>query len=93
MLLLSSCPGFCVKTLLVPQFLQTLAPQLYTKNALIQPKNPDTQPLYQGDGRTVTVGDYQGAGVGGQYGSAPGTHASVVAVVIAVAVAVFGARL
>jgi hypothetical protein len=66
--------GFCVANTILPKYLTTLVPYLYTTNALIQPSDPNSQPLYEGDGKTPTDGDE--AGIGGQYNSADATHAS-----------------
>jgi hypothetical protein len=64
--------GYCVKNELLQIFLQELLPYLYTDNALVQPSNPDTHPVYDdgtGTGPGGSTGPFNDGGVGGQLGT------------------------
>jgi hypothetical protein len=60
-----SVSGYCVADSLVPLFLQTLTPHLYTTNALIQPSQPTTHPLYEAPAQPVSEATVRDGGVGG----------------------------
>jgi hypothetical protein len=76
--------GYCVANKIVPNFLQAITTYLYTTNALIQPTNPSTAPLYQGQviTNTSTAGSESGAAMENE---AKGAAASTVALLVAAA--------
>jgi hypothetical protein len=68
--------GYCVKEELMPLFLQNLMPYLYSKNALIQPSDPNT-PLVLGDGTSNAAGPVASTGTTTASGSSPVATTSV----------------